>query len=169
MTKTMRTIWVAGALIAAGMATPAGHAQPSHSEARTVEGVWFVAVTPRNCATGAQVAPPIDSMVTFHPGGTLSEAPAALAFAPGQRLNGMGTWRHHGGHNYQQRFAALIAFTTPPAPPAPGFEAGWQEVEQTVELIDADTLRSSGTNAFYRKDGSLYRTGCSTATLRRFQ
>jgi len=38
-----------------------------------------------------------------------------------------------------------------------------------VELIDDDHISSSGTNAFYRTDGTVYRTGCSTATGTRFE
>ena len=169
MTRTMSAMWTAAALGVAWMIAPGAHAQSSVSEGRTIEGVWFVQVTQRSCATGDPLAPPISSMVTFHKDGTLGEAPAATAFAPGQRVNGMGTWRHVGGQLYEQRFAALIAFTTIPGPAGPGFEAGWQEVEQTVELVDKDTLQSSGTNAFYRRDGTLYRTGCSTASARRFE
>ena len=63
---------------------------------------------------------------------------------------------------------ALIVFdTNPPVPPV--FFAGWQTVTHTVQLIDADHIRSAGTNAFYKFDGTLYRTGCSTATGQRFK
>jgi hypothetical protein len=36
-----------------------------------------------------------------------------------------------------------------------------------VQLTDADHLVSKGTNAFYKADGALYRTGCSTAVAER--
>ena len=146
-----------------------GMAQPSNSEARTIAGVWFVEVTPRSCETGAQVAPVVRSMVTFHADGTLSESPATPAMAPGQRVPGQGVWRHDGGHTYHQHFAALIAFTTPPGAMSPGFEAGWQEVTHTAELVAPNALESAGTNAFYRTDGTLYRSGCSTASGRRVE
>jgi hypothetical protein len=65
---------------------------------------------------------------------------------------------------------ALIAFDTLPNPPvSPGFFAGWQEVTHTIELADASHLTSAGTNEFYKSDGTLYRTGCSTAVGRRFE
>jgi hypothetical protein len=57
----------------------------------------------------------------------------------------------------------------PTKPVSPGFFAGWQLVSHTIELTDADNLSSTGTNAFYKFDGTEYRTGCSTTTGRRFK
>jgi hypothetical protein len=42
-------------------------------------------------------------------------------------------------------------------------------VHHTVELIDANHMESVGGNSFYRLNGEMYRTGCSTATGRRFE
>ncbi len=140
-------------------------AQSSHSasNAHRLEGTWLVRVTLRNCATGAALSS-MNSIVTFAPGGTLTETPGAGAFAPGQRSDGQGYWTHAGGHTYTQRFVALIRFDTPPNPPAsPGFLAGWQTVTHTVELVDADNLSSSGTNELIDMNGNSYRSGCSTA------
>ena len=146
----------------------AGIAQQSGSQARSVEGVWFVQVTIRDCATGAALAPPVRSLVTFAPGGTVRESVGGGGFAPGQRSDGHGTWTHKGGHTYDQRFVALINFGTAPGP-GPGFEAGWIKVQHTVELIDVDHTESAGSNNFYRLNGEVYRTGCSTATGTRFE
>lgn len=143
-------------------------------------GVWAIQVTPRVCATGAAAAPPINSIVTFHDGGTLSESAGGTAFAPGQRSAGHGTWTHDRRHSYLQKFAALILFDTsanlpgtpgfdPALPVTPGFFAGWQTVTHRVRIVDADHITSAGTNAFYKTDGTLYRTGCSTATAQRFE
>ena len=150
----------------------------SISEAR-LTGTWTVQVTLRDCATGAPLGPAFNSLVTFHRGGTLSESPGSLAFAAGQRSAGHGTWTHQRGRTYRQRMVALILFDTPPnlpgtpgfdptAPVGPGFFAGWQTVTHTVRLLDADHFTSFGTNAFYRTNGDLYRSGCSTATAERF-
>jgi hypothetical protein len=38
-------------------------------------------------------------------------------------------------------------------------------VHHTVEVIDADHIESVG-SSFYRLNGEVYRTGCSTATGR---
>jgi hypothetical protein len=142
-------------------------AQSSGSEGRTLEGTWYVRVVPVICATGTPVpnVSPVSALVTFHAGGTLSETAGGTGFAPGQRSPGHGKWHHEAGNTFSQKFTALINFTT-----VPGFqEAGWQTVEQPVELLDRDTLSSTGTNAFYQTDGTLYRSGCSTATGHRFE
>jgi hypothetical protein len=75
---------------------------------------------------------------------------------------------------------ALIVYDTPanlPGTPAfnpglpvsPGFSAGWQTINHTVTMTDADHLASVGTNAFYDVEGNVYRTGCSTAAARRLE
>lgn len=143
-------------------------AQQSGSQARTVEGVWYVQVTIRDCASGVALAPPVNSLVTFVTGGTLRESVGGGGFAPGQRSDGHGTWGHKGGQTYDQRFVAMINFATPPGP-GPGFEAGWIKVQHTTTLVDADHIESAGSNTFYRSNGETYRTGCSTATGRRFE
>ena len=141
----------------------------SASDALRIEGTWLVRVTLRNCATDAALSS-ITSIVTFAPGGTLTETPGGTAFAPGQRSDGQGTWSHTGGHTYTQRFVALIRFDTPPNPPtSPGFVAGLQTVTHTVELVDSHNLFSRGTNEFFDANGTLYRSGCSTAIGRRFE
>ena len=154
------------ALVAVGAS--GARAQQSGAEARTVQGVWYVQVTIRDCATGAALAPPVNSLVTFAAGGTLHESVGGGGFAPGQRSDGHGTWTHKGGQTYDQRFVSLINFATTPGP-GPGFEAGWMKVHHTVEVIDADHIESAGTNSFYRLNGEVYRTGCSTATGTRFE
>jgi hypothetical protein len=146
----------------------AAMAQPSQAGA-TVEGVWLVQVTLRNCDTGAPMGPPFTSLLTFAHGGTVVETPGSLAFAPGQRSNGHGYWAHDGGRRYSQQMVALLLFTTPPGPGTPGFEAGWQMITQAVDLVDADHIESEGQNWFYRSNGELYRSGCSTATGSRFK
>jgi hypothetical protein len=143
-------------------------------------GTWTVQVTLRDCATNAPLGPSLNSLVTFHRGGTLGESAGSSAFAIGQRSPGHGTWARQRGHTYVQNFAALILFTTEPnlpgtpgfdptAPVSPGFFAGWQTVTHTVRLTDDNNLTSSGTNAFYNSDGDVYRTGCSTAIGQRFE
>lgn len=149
-------------------AASAASAQQSAAQARTVEGVWYIQVTIRDCATGVALAPAVRSLVTFAAGGTLHESVGGGGFAPGQRSDGHGTWTHKGGQTYDQRFVAMINFATAPGP-GPGFEAGWIRVHHTVEVIDADHIESVGSNSFFRLNGEVYRTGCSTATGTRFE
>ena len=171
--STARRVGLAAVIVAMGagaMLAAAGgaSAQESASRARTLQGVWHVQVTIRDCATGAALAPPVNSLVTFAAGGTLHESVSGGGFAPGQRSDGHGTWRHQGGQRYEQRVVSMINFGTP-AGPGPGFEAGWMKVQHTVEVIDADHIESAGSNSFYRLNGQVYRTGCSTAAGTRFE
>ena len=82
-------------------------------------------------------------------------------------------------HTFSQEMIALILFDTAPnlpgtpafdptKPVSPGFFAGWQTVSHTVSLTAADQIASSGTNRFYKTNGDVYRSGCSTATGQRF-
>ena len=164
LTAVLMGLAVASVLPAAS----AAGAQQSASQARTVQGVWFVQVTIRDCATGVALAPAVNSLVTFAQGGTLNESVGGGGFAPGQRSDGHGTWTHQGGQTYDQRFVAMINFATAPGP-GPGFEPGWIKVHHTVQVIDANHTESAGTNSFYRLNGEVYRTGCSTATGTRFE
>ncbi|HUR33936.1 MAG TPA: hypothetical protein VM032_09100 [Vicinamibacterales bacterium] len=156
-----------GIALVLGAATASG-AQQGAAQGRTVQGVWYVQVTIHDCASGVAVAPPVNSLVTFAAGGTLQENVSGGGFAPGQRSSGHGTWTHREGQSYDQRFVAMINFATAPGP-GPGFEAGWMKVQHTVTMIDADHIESAGTNSFYRLNGDVYRTGCSTAAGTRFE
>ena len=157
-----------------------GSAQSSNAASgQSLTGVWSVQVTLRNCDTNAPIGS-FASLVTFHRGGTASETTVSPAFAIGQRTPGMGTWEAAGHHTYEQRMIALIGFDSAPnlpgtpgfnpaLPISPGFFAGWSTVTHTLEMSDANHATSSGTNAFYKADGTLYRTGCSTAESVRFE
>ena len=155
-------------------------AHPGNAGAKdAIEGPWFVRVTVRACDTSASLGSFL-SLVSFHEGGTISETTSSPSFAIGQRSPGHGTWEYEGHHTYSQRMVSLINFDTaanlpgtpgfnPALPVTPGFFAGWSVVTHTITATDADHLTSSGTNAFYKADGTLYRTGCSTAVATRFE
>jgi hypothetical protein len=162
------------------VASGAAGAQPDAFAARpSLVGTWTVQVTLRDCATGAPLGPPFNSLVTFHGDGTLSESAGSLAFAPGQRSPGHGAWTPKRGYTYGQEMIALVLFDTEPnlpgtptfdptKPVSPGFFAGWQTVSHTVRFTGVDRIASTGTNSFYKTNGELYRSGCSTATGQRF-
>jgi len=157
-----------------------GLAQPRESGPKNaLEGTWLVRVTLRNCDTDVSLGS-FNSLVTFHEGGTVSETASSPGFAIGQRSPGHGVWEPAGHHTYAQRMVSLINFDTPanlpgtpgfdPAlPVSPGFFAGLSTVSHVATLTDENHLASSGTNAFYKADGTLYRTGCSTAVATRFE
>jgi hypothetical protein len=162
------------------LATSGSSLLASSNDSDPLTGTWSIQVTLRDCTTNLPLGPPINSLVTFHEGGTLSESAGGLGFAIGQRSPGHGIWTKSGGHIYHQKFIALINVDTPAnlpgtpgfdptKPVSPGFFAGWQTVSHTLELTDDDHAASAGTNAFYRTDGTVYRTGCSTAVAERFR
>lgn len=149
------------------------------NEGGSLTGTWMIQVTRRDCATNAPLGPAFSSLVTFHGDGTLSESPSSAGFAPSQRGPGQGSWTPEPGHTYLQELIALVLFDTEPnlpgtptfdptKPVSPGFFAGWQTVTHTIQFTDVDQIASSGTNAFYKANGELYRSGCSTATGQRF-
>ena len=171
--------WMVAGLAAAIAVSASGVLRASDQEGwPRLAGAWTIQVTVRDCTSNAPMGT-FASLVSFHDGGTISEDPASLAFAPGQRSSGHGAWTRIGVRQYRQRMIALIAFDTaanlpgtptfdPTRPITPGFFAGWQTVSHTVQLVDADHAVSAGTNQFYKADGTLYRSGCSTATATRF-
>lgn len=155
-------------------------AQSSESAGPTPVGTWLVEVTLRDCRSNTPLGPPTNTVVTFHRGGTISESTGPSPFAPGQRTSGHGILAEEKAGVYRQRMIWLIVFDSQPnlpgtpdfnpaMPISPGFFAGRQEVTHTVEFTDADNFVSSGTNAFFKTNGDLYRTGCSTTKATRFQ
>jgi hypothetical protein len=136
--------------------------------ARAIEGVWSMTLTLRDCATGNALGPPFRTLLTFHSGGTLSESPGTTQFAPGQRSAGHGVWSSTGGQTFTARFVAMIVFDTPPAPPAPGFQAGWLVVGSNFTVVDPTRLTITATAQFFDINRNLYRSACPTGTAERF-
>ena len=167
-------------LVLAGLLVTTTGSDPVMASGDVLTGAWSIQVTLRDCTTGAPLGPPINALVSFHEGGTLSETAGGLGFAIGQRSPGHGIWSQKSRRTYRQKFIALLNFDTPAnlpgtptfdptIPVSPGFFAGWQTVTHTLELADANHATSEGTNAFYKTDGTVYRTGCSTAVAERFK
>jgi hypothetical protein len=178
-TRTVRALTLLG-VTAALLISTSSPAQAQSDDSPGLVGTWMVRVTLRDCTSGAALGAPFNSLVTFHQGGTISESAVSAAFAAGQRSPGHGTWDRRRGHTYKQQMIAQVAFDTEPnlpgtasfdptKPVTPGFFAGWQTVNHTVRFTAADQIASAGTNAFYKANGDVYRSGCSTATGQRFE
>lgn len=142
-------------------------------------GAWTLQVTLRNCETNAPMGS-FASIVTFHRGGTLTESTGSLAFEPGQRSEGHGTWTRLGRNTFSQHVIGLLRFESlpnlpgtpqfdPSKPISPGFKAGWQTVEHRVRLTSGDSFESAGATTFFDANGQPYRPGCSTAVGHRFE
>jgi len=169
---------VTGALLL--MAGGVGRAQSEDSSSRNgLSGTWLVQITLRNCANQAPLGT-FNSILSFHRGGTLSESTTSPVFAIGQRSPGHGNWASEGPRIYSERMVNLINFDTaanlpgtpgfnPSLPVSPGFFAGWAIISHTIELSDENHGTSAGSNEFYKADGTLYRSGCSTTVSTRFE
>jgi hypothetical protein len=153
------------AAVTASMET--AFAQPGGSQARTPEGVWAVTATPRDCASGASLGPPVRSLITYHQGGTVSESAALALLAPGQRTLGHGTWAPGSGSTWVERLASIVVFDSATNPP--GLKAGWVVSAQTITLTDADNFTSTGGVTFFDLNRQPYRQGCATRVGERFR
>ena len=70
---------------------------------------------------------------------------------------------------FTARFVAMVLFDTPPAPPAPGFQAGWQVVASTFTLADSDRLDRYGDRPVLRRQPAALPLGVSDGSGRTLQ
>jgi hypothetical protein len=140
---------------------------PAAAQGRTPRGSWLVQVQLLTACTGGAPLPAFWSMLTFADGGTLTGSTMNAAFAAGQRGPDHGTWEPAAGGGFVARSLAFVNFTTPPAPPSPGFQAGAQLIEQRLTMQGDDAFTSTATVTFYDLTASPYRQGCAIATGRR--
>lgn len=138
-------------------------AQPDGSQGRTLEGVWAVTSTPRDCTTGATLGPPVRALLTFHQGGTVTESLALLIAAPGQRSIGHGVWSHAGGLTYIERTVAMIQFDGGP------FLAGWSLSARTDTLTDANNFTAIERTSLYDINRQFLREICAARVGERFR
>ena len=178
--KLLKGVWAVAALalsgtliLGSGRRISARPAPPEHesSHGRDLQGTWRVQVETRNCQTNAPLGKPFASLLSFADGGTMSETTSSPAFAPGQRTSGFGVWSHVERHTYSAKSVAFLIFTTPPNPPmSPGFTAGTQTITQNIEFKDGpDQFTSEATVEFADTAGTVYRSGCATATAQRLE
>jgi hypothetical protein len=126
----------------------------------SIVGVWETVVTPRNCETGAPLAPSFQGLSTYNSGGTYTEN----AGNPILRSPAHGIWqRDNGWRNYSLKFV-FLRFN------ASGVFIGKQRVFQTLELSEnGDQLTSSGRFEVLDLNGNVIGSSCSTATATRFE
>lgn len=130
---------------------------------RSVEGVWMVKTTPRNCTTHVPVpAAAFEGLFTFHKDGTMSawvqNAVVAVTRSPSQ-----GLWQgDFGWRKYVFKFIHLRY-------DASGLYSGIQESGGTLVLAKSgnEFTKDSATTVF-NVDGSVLAAGCATAVGTRF-
>lgn len=149
---------VIAAVVIFGLATPRlAHAQAS------IEGVWAITGTPRDCATGAVLGAPVRALLTFQQGGTVTESLALLLAQPGQRSSGHGVWTQTGGATFVGRVATMIQFDSPV------FQAGWTVETQTITMTNANNFNSVGDVLLYDINRQFIRRICSSRVGERFR
>ena len=128
-----------------------------NSNRKSIVGTWQTVVTPRNCATGATVAPAFPGILTFTEGETLTGTSTAVTSV-------YGVWeREEGRRNYSFAFLSLRYN-------ASGVFIGTQKVRQTAELgADGNSFTSTGTVEILDVNGNTIGNGCSTSTGTRFE
>jgi hypothetical protein len=130
---------------------------------RSVEGVWTVTITPRNCVTGDPIpGAEFESLFTFHRDGTLS-AWLQNAFISVTRSPSQGLWRReHGWSRYSFGFVHLRYDSS-------GFFAGKQTARGNLELNDqGDGFTTDSATALFDADGLPLGGGCASSVGTRF-
>jgi hypothetical protein len=148
--------------IAVLAAVPA-HASQSEQGAsgKGLEGTWRVEVTLRDCNTGAALAAPFRSLLTFARGGTLAETTAHIS--PALRTPGRGIWQQTGGSTFTSTFEA---FLFSPA----GVWTNTQRLTQTIEIgDDPNVWTANAHNEIFDTNDNLVMSGCSTAVGHRME
>src|SRR5271155_2556693 len=122
-----------------------------------LEGTWIVQVTQHNCQTGAVLAPPFISLLTFAQGGTMTETTSNPMLAPPVvRGPGHGVWSETGHRTYRASSIALITIN--------GVLAKTQTITQKIEVTGPDDFTTTeATVEFFSPGGTLLSTGCATA------
>ena len=140
-------------------------AQDAAAPERTIEGVWRVTVTPRNCVTGVPIpVAAFEALYTFHKDGTMS-AWLQNATITTTRSPNHGLWkRENGWSDYSFKFVHL-RYSLPT-----GVFIGRQEGGGTLVLGESgDEFTTDGSSAMFDATGNPTGTGCSNSAGTRFK
>ncbi len=131
----------------------------------SLEGVWRVTITPRNCVTGVPIpTAAFATLFTFHKGGTqsvsLPNSPITIT-----RSLGHGLWqREHGGGDYSFKFVHLRYDL------ATGAFLGSQVARGTLRLSErGDQFTTNSQNQVFDVNGHLTITSCANSVGTRFE
>lgn len=139
-------------------------AQDGEGRERSLEGVWRVTITPRNCATGVPIPPAaFEALFTFHKGGTLSawvqNSTITITRSPSH-----GLWqREQGWSDYSFKFVHLRYNLTT------GAFIGRQESGGTLQLsASGDEFTTDAQTQVFDVNGNLTITSCANSVGTRF-
>ena len=143
-----------------------GQRNVRQAEEHSIEGVWRVTITPRNCVTGVPLpTAAFQALFTFHKGGTQSVSLPNLPINLTRSL-GHGLWqREHGGGDYSFKFVH-IRFDL-----ATGAFLASQVARGTLRLSESgnEFTTNSSTTSFDVNGVSLPGMGCANAVGTRFE
>ena len=137
----------------------------SEAPERSLEGVWLVKITPRNCTTGDPIpTAAFESLFTFHRDETMlvSFRNNSLVL---ERTAAHGLWRRdRGWRDYSFKFVHLRRNLTT------GLFAGKQEGGGTLVLSESgDEFTTDGYTIVYSVDGIPGTPGCANSVGTRFK
>ena len=160
MTRVRTGYGVIAMLIALAFSAITVNAQESDGRETTLEGVWEVTTTPRDCATGDPIpAATFVGTYTFHRDGTLISF-----YTSGTPSTGHGLWRReHAWSEYSFRLVRVLRSTT-------GMYSGKQELGGTVTLSESgDELTSDEYMVVYDINGVPGTPRCINSVGTRFK
>jgi len=140
-------------------------AQDAAAPERSIEGVWRVTVTPRNCVTGVPIpTAAFEALFTFHKGGTMS-AWLQNSTITTTRSSNHGLWkRDEGWSDYSFKFVHLRYNLTT------GVFIGSQEGAGTLVLGESgDEFTTDGSTASFDATGTATGASCSNSVGTRFK
>jgi hypothetical protein len=154
-----RSAFAALCALAALAATPVLAAGADATKGPQLVGTWEVQVLLTDCTTGAPAGPPVRSLHTYLPGGSMIEQGNRIGTPPTvQRTIGQGVWEHESGRTYAARhkffrFDANAAFI------------GSNDVTRTVQLgAKGDWFVGSGVGKGFDAAGNPVGTLCIAET-----
>ena len=124
-----------------------------------IEGTWRVALTIRNCQTGAEIAT-VPALNTFIPGGSMIGTPSQN---PALIRAGHGVWEHSGGRSFTNTIVFFRYFPD-------GTFAGTQKVTRQIELAQGfDEFTSTDSFELADPNGNVVGSGCATGAGQRLE
>jgi len=134
-------------------------ASGQNGKGNKLEGTWRVALTIRNCQTGAEIAT-VPALNTFIPGGSMIGTPSQN---PTLIRAGHGAWEHSGGRSFTN---TVVFFRYN----ADGTFAGTQKVTRQIELAQSsDEFTSTDSFELADPNGNVVGSGCATGAGQRLE
>jgi hypothetical protein len=123
-------------------------------------GTWMVQVTREDCQTHVPIGPPFLSLLTYNPGGTMTDTTSNPQFGQSVRGPGHGVWIHTNAHSYNVFSAAFVTMN--------GTLVSTQLLTQAIDVTTPhDYVVPAASVQFVAPDGTIISTGCATAVGKR--